>query len=90
MQREDDGLRVLAGGNAAVAFGKRRRHLSRAGRQHHAIEGLLGGVADGRLDIAFLDQALAVGIERELLDLRPRHGPVGAEPGQQQLPWPPA
>ena len=75
---------ALAGGDAAVAFDERRGSLAGGGGHHDAVERQLGGVADGGLDVALLDRALAVRVERELLDLRPRQRAVGAQPREQQ------
>ena len=84
LQGGDDSLRALARGDAAVAFGERRRRPAGRRGHHDAVQSQLGRVADRRLHVALLDHALAVGIEDELVDLRPRQRAVGAEPRQQQ------
>ena len=57
-----------------------------AGGHHDPVERQFGGITDSRLDIAFLDRALAERVEGELLHLGARQSAVGTEPGHQQRP----
>ena len=86
LQGQDHRLRVLAAGDAAVAFADGCRRAARGSRHHDPVERQLGGVADGRLYVALLDAALAERIQGELLHLGARQAAVGAETGHQQRP----
>ena len=60
LEREQDGLRALAGGERAIEFQERAVRLPTGRGERDLVERELGGVADDRLDVLDLDRAPAV------------------------------